>query len=159
VRRAVPRTLKGYRHRLHPGQPRLRMALRRPEAQAGRRCSGTGGVQRMASTGQREKPPELPGVFRADSAPPDSVCAFMQVAGLGPRILRIAKTAPFRYPHRVYEGGLETAFPLRTGRLACGGVDLPMARELTDPARSWSPRRAGGARSERRCLPISSSRS
>jgi len=42
--------------------------------------------------------PKLPGVFPADSAPPDSVCAFAQVTGLRPKALRIAKTAPFDTP-------------------------------------------------------------
>jgi hypothetical protein len=43
--------------------------------------------------------PELPGVFPADSAPPDQVCAFPQLTGLRPEALGIAKTMAFRYPH------------------------------------------------------------
>src|ERR1035437_1345116 len=61
---------------------------------------------------------ELPGVFRAAPAPPDQVHAFPQVTGLGPKTLRIAKKAPFRYPHRVYDEGLRTAFPQVRGALA-----------------------------------------
>src|ERR1035437_10855527 len=58
----------------------------------------------------RWRGPELPGVFRADSAPLDSLYAFTQVTGLRPKVLRTAKTAPFRYPHRVYEERLESRF-------------------------------------------------
>jgi hypothetical protein len=65
----------------------------------------------------RWRGPELPGVFRADPAPPDPVCAFAQVTGLRPKALRIAKTAPFRYPHWVYEEGLRTTFPQVRGPL------------------------------------------
>src|ERR1039458_4458215 len=54
--------------------------------------------------------PELPGVFRADPAPPDQVCAFAQVTGLRPKALGTAKTVPFRYPHWVYDEDLRTAF-------------------------------------------------
>src|ERR1035438_8981004 len=54
--------------------------------------------------------PELPGVFRADSAPPDQVCAFAQVTGLRPKVLRTAKTAPFRYPNRYIKRASETRF-------------------------------------------------
>ena len=61
---------------------------------------------------------ELPGVFPAVPAPPDQVHAFPQVTGLGPKALRTAKTAPFRYPYRVYEEGLRIAFPQFRGPLA-----------------------------------------
>jgi hypothetical protein len=47
----------------------------------------------------RWRGPELPGVFRADSAPPDPDYAFPQLTGLRPKALGIAKTTPFRYPH------------------------------------------------------------
>jgi hypothetical protein len=43
--------------------------------------------------------PELPGVFPADPAPPDPDYAFTQATGLGRKVLRTAKTAPFQYPH------------------------------------------------------------
>src|SRR5664280_1787967 len=46
----------------------------------------------------RWRGPELPGVFRADSAPPDSVCAFTQVTGLRPKVLRTAKRRRFDTP-------------------------------------------------------------
>jgi hypothetical protein len=44
--------------------------------------------------------------------------AFAQVTGLRPKALGIAKTAPFQYPHQVYEEGLGTAFPQVRGPLA-----------------------------------------
>jgi hypothetical protein len=47
----------------------------------------------------RWRGPELPGVFRADSAPPDPDYAFPQLTELRPKALRIAKTTSFRYPH------------------------------------------------------------
>jgi hypothetical protein len=47
----------------------------------------------------RWRGPKLPGVFRADSAPPDPDYAFPQLTGLRPKALGIAKTTPFRYPH------------------------------------------------------------
>jgi hypothetical protein len=58
----------------------------------------------------RWRGPELPGVFRADSAPPDQVYAFAQVTGLRPKVLRTAKTAPFRYPNRYIKRASEPRF-------------------------------------------------
>ena len=46
----------------------------------------------------RWRGPELPGVFRADPAPPDPVYAFAQVTGLRPKVLGIAKTGAVSIP-------------------------------------------------------------
>jgi hypothetical protein len=58
----------------------------------------------------RWRGPELPGVFRADPAPPDPVYAFTQVKALRPKALRIAKTTPFGYPHGYIKRASELRF-------------------------------------------------
>ena len=88
---------------------RQRLHTPTPDVPAGHRS------QSPANTVARTR---TSGVFRANPAPPDQVHAFPQVTGLRPKALRTAKTAPFRYPHWVYEGGLGTAFPQVRGPLA-----------------------------------------
>ena len=61
--------------------------------------------------------PNSPGYSLRTPTPPDPVYTFTQVTGLRPKALRIAKTTPYVYPHRVYEEGLRTTFPQVRGPL------------------------------------------
>ena len=87
------------------------MALRRPLAQAGRRCSGTGGVQRMASTGPTRETSRtsrrIPGELSATRF------GLRVYAGHRPatQSSEDRQNGAASIPHRVYEEGLRIAFP------------------------------------------------
>jgi hypothetical protein len=58
----------------------------------------------------RWRGPELPGVLRADPAPPDQVCAFTQVTGLGSQRRNSRKSARFDTPTRYMKRASEPRF-------------------------------------------------